>query len=346
MSNGIKDVALRAGVSISTVSRALNGMGYVSDKARAKIQKAVEELNYVPNTNARYLKAANSRNVALLVRGITNPFFSIMIRVIQRQISLRGYSLLVAAVDDEQDELDIAQQLIEEKRLCGLILLGGLYQHSQADMDKLDGIPCVFTTFRAGEDVDDSIYSSIVVDDTLETKKACEYLISMNHTNIAFLARDPMIPNTIGYRRMMGYKTALEENGLPFEPSRVLNCEYSSASGFDVARGLLARDKAITAIVAAADTISIGAAKAVLTFGLKIPEDISLIGFDGIEAAEYYHPSLDTISQPATAMAMTSIEMLFDMIAGEPGTHRVFPASFIKRGSSARNRREGPILEK
>lgn len=339
MSVSIKEVASYAGVSISTVSRALNGIGSVSKKTREKILHAAEELGYVPNTNAKYLKISNTRNVALLVRGISNPFFSPIMRLIQRQISMRGYTLLVIAVDDGQDELEVALQMIQERKLCGILLLGGLYQHTQEEIERLGGVPCVFITFRADAGVAEKLYSSVIVDDTLEMQKGCEHLIHLNHRNIAFLAKSPMQPNTTGYRRMLGYRAALEKYNIPFDPSRIIDCEYRPREGYDAVRAILSRDKSVTAILAAADTIAIGAAKAALTMGLRIPEDISIVGFDGIEFAEYYHPSIDSFSQPATAMAQSAVDMLFSMMDGEEGKHQVFETTLIKRGSTAKNRK-------
>jgi len=141
--------------------------------------------------------------------------------------------------------------------------------------------------------------------------------------------------NTIGNRRLLGYKKALEEHGIEYDSALVEDCEYAPSFGFAAAKRLLSKNLGVTAMFAASDAIAIGAAKAVLSSGLSIPGDISIVGFDGIEMAEYYHPSLDTISQPGVEMAHVSVEILFDLIAGETANrHVVFESMLVKRGSS------------
>ncbi|RKP48996.1 LacI family transcriptional regulator [Cohnella endophytica] len=328
----IKDVARIAGVGISTVSRVINNTGIVSKATRDKVLSVVEQYNYVPNNNARNLKATQSRNIALMVKGITNPFFSNMIKEIERQVDLRGYPFMIYHVEDGTNEINAAIQLVQEKNLCGIIFMGGTYDHSEEKFRRLN-IPCVLTTITAQE-VDPSIFSSVIIDDLKEAYKATKYLISLGHTAIAFMAKSPFLNETTGNRRFLGYIKALEESSIPYDPQLVEDCEYSASSGFSATRRLLNKGRGVTALFAAADTIAIGAAKAVLTAGLSIPDDISIIGFDGIEMAEYYHPSLDTISQPANEIALSSVSLLFDLITGQSvNQHIVFDAVLIKRGS-------------
>lgn len=333
MSVNIKDIAKMSGVGISTVSRVVNNTGTVTDATKAKVLAVIKEHNYIPNSNARNLKIMHSKNIALMVKGITNPFFSNMIKEIERQVNLRGYPLLIQQVEDGVDEISAAIQLVKEKNLCGIIFMGGTYDHSEEKFKQLE-VPCVLTTITTTQNVDPTVFSSVVIDDIKEAYKATSYLISLGHTNIGFLAKSPLISDTTGNRRLLGYKKALEENEILYDAQLVEDCEYSPSSGFTAMKKLLNKGKGITAAFGAADTIIIGAAKAVLTSGLSIPDDISLIGFDGIEMAEYYHPSLDTISQPDLKMAVSSAEILFDLIAGQSeNQHVVYDAVLLKRGS-------------
>ncbi|MNZ52085.1 HTH-type transcriptional regulator DegA [compost metagenome] len=333
MDVNIKDIARISGVGISTVSRVINNKGLVSKSTREKVLNVVKEYNYIPNSNARNLKTTESKNIALMVKGITNPFFSNMIKEIERQANLRGYPFLIHQVEDGTDEINAAIQLTKEKNLCGIIFMGGTYNHSEEKFKQLT-VPFVLTTITSTQEVDPDIFSSVTINELKEAYKATNYLISLGHENIGFLAKSPLLDETTGNRRYLGYKKALEEHNLPYDAQLVEDCEYSPSSGFDAARRLLKRNKGVTAIFAASDTIAIGAAKAVLTAGLSIPDDISIIGFDGIEMAEYFHPSLDTISQPGTEMALSSVGVLFDLISGRSGhQHIVYDAVLLKRGS-------------
>lgn len=336
MSASIKDVAKSAGVSISTVSRVLNATGPVSEDTRQKVQAAVRKHQYVPNSNAQSLKITHSKNIALIVSGMTNPFFAPMISFIERQVALRGYTLLIEAVEGEQNEVRIALQRIVERKLCGMIFLGGTYDHTEEDFRQMGDVPRVLLTFTAEKTVNPSLFSSIIVDDVAESVKAVEYLIGLGHRQIAFFAKSPLAANTTGHRRLLGYRQALEAHGIPFNTSLVQDCEYSPSSGYSAMRRIMAGQN-ITAVYAGADTIAIGAAKAVLSAGLSVPGDVSVVGFDGIEMAEYYHPALDTILQPGHDMAFSSVEVLFDLIANKAeNRHLVFECSLLKRGSSAK----------
>ncbi|MDF2802282.1 MAG: LacI family transcriptional regulator [Anaerocolumna sp.] len=331
----IKEIAKLSGVGITTVSRVINNSGPVSPKTREKIMSVVREYNYVPNNSARNLKSNQSKSVALLVKSITNPFFQNMIKVIEQKVSLRGYQLIIQNVTSVQNELDIAISEAKDRNLQGVILMGGSFNYTEAKLSLLK-IPCVLLTISAGEEISLNRYASVRINDELEAFKAVEYLISLGHRRIGFIMNAPvdeLTPNSLRYK---GYLRALEQYDIPFNPSLVAS-EFSSLSGFDfgfkMMKQLLMHNRDMTAVFAFADIVAIGAAKAILSSGLKIPENISLIGFDGIEEAEFYHPSIDTISQPAEQMALASVEVLFDMLQGGETKHMVFESSLLKRGS-------------
>ncbi len=335
MKTSIRDVAREAGVSISTISRVLNATGPVSEETRLRVLRAARTLGYVPNVSARNLKLTQSSTIGLLVRSIANPFFVPMIHEIKRQLTLRGMPFMVEPVEDGQDELMKAANLVADHKLCGLILIGGQYDHTREQFLQLSGVPCALVTFTAPE-APRELYSSVIIDDTQEAFRAVEYLITLGHRDICFFAKLPNSPNTTGYRRMLGYRAALEAHDIPFRPQLVQDCEYTAASGFAAMRALQMGQTSVTAAFATSDTIATGVAKAVLTAGLRIPEDVSVVGFDGIEAAEYYHPSLDTMAQPAVDMAGAGLRLLFEQMENGRTDHLVFEATLIKRGSARR----------
>jgi LacI family transcriptional regulator len=332
----IKDIAKLAGVGISTVSRVINNSGSVSEATRKKVTEIIGTHHYVPNNNARNLKITQSKNIALLVKDISNPFFNKMIRVIEHEITIQGHPLMIQNVDTRADELDIAIQEAKDRNLCGVIIMGGCYNYSEEKFRQL-AIPCVLVTVSARRDVNPALYGSVTIDDEVEGFLATEYLISLGHRRIGFIfepAPDPETPNSLRYQ---GYLRALREHGIPFDPDLVahyLNTTDSGyAAGFHSMKQLYGKNRDITAVFAFADILAIGAAKAALSLGLSIPDDISILGFDGIEIVEYYQPSLDTVYQPATEMALASTGILFDMLRNNPPRHQVYKSVLLKRGS-------------
>lgn len=340
MSLTIKDIAKRAGVGISTVSRVINNTGYVSDEVRQRVLTVVRDCGYVPNNSARNLKASGSRNIALFVKGITNPFFNKMIRIIEEKCALRGYPLLIQNVDDRTNELDLAIRERRDRNLCGVLLMGGTFGYSEQQFRQL-GVPCVLVTISASEEIPLDLYSSVKIDDEKEAYRATEYLISLGHRRIGFIydpLTDHLTPNRF---RFMGYRRALAEHDIPFDP--LLVAENTDApfhsgyiTGFNALKSLYQRAPDMTAVFAFSDVLALGAAKGAFSMGLHVPEDLSIVGFDGIEAGEFYNPSLDTIYQPANEMALASIEFLFEMLQGGKAQHRIYDAVMLKRGSCQR----------
>jgi LacI family transcriptional regulator len=331
----IKEIAKLSGVGITTVSRVINNSGPVSPKTREKVMSVVKEYSYTPNNSARNLKSNQSKCVALLVKSIDNPFFQKMIYVIEQKVALRGYQLIIQNVNDVQDELDIAIQEAKDRNLQGVILMGGSYNYSSEKFKYLK-VPCVFLTVSAGDDIPLDNYSSVRIDDEADSFRAIEYLVALGHRKIGFIYNAPLDKITPNSLRLSGYNKAMEHFNLPYEPGLIAT-DYSNLSGYDfgfkMMKQLLMKNKDMTAVFVFADIVAIGAAKAILSSGLRIPEDISIIGFDGIEQAEFYHPSLDTVAQPADQMALSSVELLFDMIQGAETKHLVYKSSLIRRGS-------------
>jgi LacI family transcriptional regulator len=335
----IKDIAKKSGVGIATVSRVLNGSGPISKTTKEKVFEAVRELNYVPNSNAQNLKLQKSNTILLLAKSILNPFFQELINLIEKQVTLQGYILDIRNVSYEQQEMDIAIYEAHNKCLCGIIIMGGVFGYTEEDFRRIS-IPCVLLTIKAADTVDENLYSSIIVDDEAESKKAVEYLLSLGHRKIGCIYNtygNIVTPNS---KRLAGYKLALSAYEIPFDPTLV-SAVHTSESGFDfgfrMMKILMSRNPDMTAVFAVADIMAVGAAKAVLSSGFRVPDDISIIGFDGIEEAEYYTPSIDTIEQPARQMAQETVHAMIDMIKGEKTSHKIIESTLLKRGSCTKN---------
>lgn len=334
----IRDIAKISGVGISTVSRVLNRSGPVSSETREKVLRAVQSTNYIPNNSARSLKTTSSRNIAVLTKTITNPFFHKLIRIIEHEVDLRGYSVILQDASGAADEIDSAIELAQDRNLCGVIIIGGKFSYSKESLVQL-GIPCVLLTVSAGESVDKSLYSSVIINDEEASFQATKQLIEMGHRKIGFVYHgqsDTAQENPTDLR-FYGYCRALRESGLPIDPTLHdfgnLIAGSGYAVGYEAMQKLYAAHQDVTAVFSFSDELAIGVAKAALSLGLKIPDDISIVGFDGTEIMEYFNPSLDTLYQPADQMALTAVESLFHMMQGGGSSHTVFNAVLLKRGS-------------
>ncbi|MBD5507971.1 MAG: LacI family transcriptional regulator [Lachnospiraceae bacterium] len=334
----IKDIAKQCGVGISTVSRALNNHPDINPATRKKILEVIEETGFIPNNSARNLKRTDAKCIAVLVKGITNPLFSSMIKIIEEETQRSRYALVLRHVEEQEDEIDVALELEKEKRLRGIVFLGGLFEHPEEKLRKLK-VPFIFSTI--GMNISDQInkveFSNIAVDDRLESAKITEYLLGLGHRKIALITEKK---GPIGGLRMEGYRQAFEKQGLPVEEELIYYVQedmdhYSMENGYLTAKRLLESGREVTAIYAVSDSLAIGVCRAVLEAGKRIPEDISVAGYDGIEMGEYYNPKLTTIKQPVEEIAKKTIRLLLDVIAErEEPQQIVFPAELVVREST------------
>jgi LacI family transcriptional regulator len=330
----IKDIAKLAQVGVSTVSRVLNNHPDVKDSTRKKILKIIRESNYIPNNSARILKQHNTKNIGILVKGVFNPFFSEMISVIGKIINELGYTMIVHQNDySSNQDIDTLIAFIKEKRLQGVICLGGNFSDITRESFKEINVPIVLTSVNTVSKQGKEYYSSIGIDDEKSACYAAKYLINKGHKNIALILGEPNDMG-IGLRRLEGYRSALTKEGIQTDNELIIAGRYSSKGAYNEVLKLLEKRKDITAIFALSDIMAIGAAKAIIDRGLKIPENISIVGFDGMDESEYYNPSITTVKQPKKLMAEMSIKLLISLINGnKENEHIVMDTKLIERDS-------------
>ena len=323
----IKDIARKCGVGVSTVSRAINNHPDINPQTREKILGVIQETGFVPNNSARYLKRTESNDIALIVKGITNPFFTDMIRVIEEGAAEHGYVAAIRHVESAQDEVAVAQALVKERRLKGIIFLGGRFLHEEDALEQI-GVPFVFAAI--GEDPKDVgtaererltrklCCANIAVDDVQAAYDAVDYLIGLGHTKIGLISEGLCVPS-VGHLRLRGYRRALADHGLAYCEDLVCDVRgdiepFSLQNGYAAAKTLLERHPDLTAIFCISDVLAIGACRAVSDMGRKVPGDVSVIGFDGLEMGEYSNPRLTTMRQPLEEIAQQAVRILFGMI--------------------------------
>lgn len=338
----IKDIAKKCGVGVSTVSRAINNHPDINQKTKNMIMEVIKTTGFVPNNSARNLKRIDAKSIAVLVKGITNPLFSDMIKVIEEETQKKKYSLVLKHVEYYEDEVNVALELVKEKRLRGIIFLGGYFFHSEEKIGNLR-VPYIFSTIgtAVSENINRALYSSVAVDDRKESHRMTSYLIGLGHREIVILSAESE-SNSIGQLRLEGYKDALLEAGIPFNEQLICQVEedvehYSMENGYCTTKKLIESGEKFTAVYATADMLAVGACRALLEAGMCIPQDVSVAGYDGIDVGKYYNPAITTIKQPVKEMAETTIKLLFDIIAGHKSyEHIVFPAKLVVRESTGK----------
>lgn len=311
----ITDIAKLSGVGVSTVSRVLNNHQDVKAETREKVLNIIKEYNYVPNNSARILKQSNTKNVGILVKGVFNPFFSAILKNISTSVEASGYTMILQHHNNPND-LDTLVGFIKEKKLQGVICLGGNFvdikEESFDDLDVAIVLLCVnLKTQKAWNS-----FSTISIADDVAAYEATQYLVQNGHKNIAIMLGDKDDLG-VGLIRYEGYKRASEDNGISVKEDYIIYGEYETAKAYEKAMSFLEENKEVTAIFAISDMMAIGVAKAVVDLGLKIRDDISIVGFDGMDVAKYYEPTITTIKQPKDEMSKMSVDLLFDLLNGE-----------------------------
>lgn len=334
----IREIARLCHTSVSTVSRAINDQYDINPNTKKKIEEVIRAYGYVPNNSARNLKRIDSRNVAVLVKGITNPFFTGMLKVFEEICSEEDYSLVLQQVGEKQDEAELAAQLEKEKKLSGILFLGGAPYRSKEWLSRLSA-PFMFCSVALREKKEVVPYPYVTIDDREESRKLVEYLIQQGHRRIAILCASEQ-DDSIGALRLSGYLDALKKHQISVEKEllrhpRSAADTYTHANGYYGVEKLLKEKVKFDAIYAISDWMAVGALRALRDHRINLPEEIGLVGFDGLTTGQFLVPSLTTLEQPAEAMAREAIQSLIRLMRGEEGEcHQIFSGTLRKRESA------------
>lgn len=314
----IKEIAKLSGISVSTVSRAINNHYDISPETKRRVQEVIDKYGYVPNNSARNLKLNDARNIAVLVKGITNPFFTSMLRIFERECTSHNYSLVLEHVEETQDMTEVAALLEKEKRLNGIVFLGGNPVLSSKRLKRL-AAPYVFCSVAVTDRKKFSHYAYVSIDDRKEAEAVTDYLFACGRKRIAILCADRQ-DISIGSLRLEGYLNSLKKHGM--EPDPALICRSKSAertytheNGYQLTMDLVRSGAEFDAIFAISDSIAIGCLRALRDCGIDVPSQVSVVGFDGLDIGRYLVPSLTTLKQPVDEMAEASMQALLAMIA-------------------------------
>jgi len=326
----IRDVAKLAGVSSMTVSRVVNSSGYASRETRERVEKAVAELGYVPNSLARSLRFKKTKTIALVLTDITNPYFTTLARAVEDSASENGFSVIFCNTDESASEEAEYVNMLLQKQVDGVLLVPARSSAESVLVLQDHQVPVVVLDRRMpGTEVD-----VVRGDSERAAFELIRHLLDLGHTRIAVLT-GPAETSTAA-DRVAGYRRALAEAGLEPDPRLVIHGQFSEESGYQMAHQALGRDPRPTALFAANNFIALGAFRAIRELGLNVPGDVSLVTFDDLPATLMIEPFLTMAAQPAYEMGLKAIELLLARLSGGPADCQeiVLPTELLIRKSS------------
>lgn len=327
----VTEVAKLAGVSVSTVSRILNGSARVADDKREAVEKAIEELNFKPNLLAQSLKRGSSMTIGVLVQAVESPFFNETLRGIEDTLSGTGYAALIVSGHWNASEEAERIRLLIARRADGLILLSGHLDDEEV-LAFSEHLPIV----AAGRQLEAPRAASLRLDNVEGGLLATRHLLSLGHTRIAHISGPADHIDAI--ERLSGYRMALEEAGLAFDPGLVVQGDFRETGGLLAVNQLLARGLPFSALFAANDQTAFGARLALYRKGIRVPEDISLIGYDDLPGSSFTTPPLTTIRQPVYEMGRQAAIALLALIGGQDAALELPRLELVIRETTQRMR--------
>ena len=333
----IKDIAKNCNVSVSTVSRVLNHHPDVSEEVRQRVLDEVERCAYIPNNSARDLVKSRSDAIGVIVRGTGNLFFSRVLKTLAEEIEKYGYTMVPHFIGTDADEIKAGAILEREKKLQGLLFLGGRFDYTPSELSVI-GIPFVCCTYtNCFGSLDESTYSSVSIDDYATARSAVEELIRRGHRRIAAVIPS-MDDRSISELRYHGYLDALKDHGLEPDPALVEETKgcFEMPETYDGVCRLLERTDDFTALFMLSDTTAMAGMKALEDHGKRIPQDVSVIAIDGVSVSEYAIPTLTTMVQPAEEMAAESARILIKMLQDESYYRHNRLKATLREGASVR----------
>ncbi|KZE69319.1 LacI family transcriptional regulator [Fictibacillus phosphorivorans] len=333
----IRDVAKKAGVSVTTVSRALNGYSDVNEKTRERIKQIAQELSYSPNLLARSLVMKKTKTIGLLVSGLRiegskdNFTFEVLCGVNDCAGEL-GYELVLISTDSKKQQEKTYKQLCKERKVEGVILQGIKTDDPYLDEVLNSEIACILIDVPMESDS----VGYVTTDNIAGAKTAVEHLTKLGHRNIGMVNGHSQA--FVSQERLEGYKKALGKNGIRFNENYVVDGAFLEETAEQVTTNLLQKHPEITALFCASDLMAMGAIRAAKQLGKNLPDNLSIVGFDNIILSSYCTPSLSTVAQNRYQLGVEATVLLTNILEGKTAEKsKVLPTEFIKRESTTEN---------
>jgi DNA-binding LacI/PurR family transcriptional regulator len=303
----IEEVAKAAGVSVATVSRVLNKSGSVSTKTRILVENAIKELNYEPNMLGRNLRRSESRMILTMIPSVSNPFYSKIVQGIEDTARKEGYNILLCNTESDVKREKIYLDLLKHRLADGIITMEPVI-----DLEILNEVGKRYPMVQCCEYSEEIDIPYVAIDNTVAAYKATKHLLTIGHRKIALINSDEKF--LYARLRKKGYIKALEEFDIPINEDWIVSGGLSFESGQRIMKHLLSLEDKPTAVFAVSDILAIGALKTIRLEGLKVPQDMAVVGFDNIQFANMMNPTLTTIEQPMYKIGVEAAEMLIKRI--------------------------------
>jgi DNA-binding LacI/PurR family transcriptional regulator len=326
------DIARLAGVSISTVSRALNGSDLINPETTKRVQELARSLNYSINVGAKNLRSGDNRTVAIVIpfdrvtrQTISDPFFLGMLGSLADALTEQGYDMLLSRVD--ADHLDKLAEVYDTGRARGIIVIGQWGHHDQLNALASRNVPLVVW----GANLPRQLYCSVGSDNVAGGQEATTHLLSKGHRRIVFLGNTDL-PEVA--QRYQGYVLAHQQASTPLDTNLQVNVSFSAQQAKEGVERMLERGLQFDAIFAASDLIAMTAISVLQSRGLRVPDDISVVGYDDIDAAGHFHPPLTTVRQSIDTAGNLLVHALLRIISGDLVEPILMPTHLVLRESS------------
>jgi LacI family transcriptional regulator len=330
----IRDVAQRAKVSIATVSRTINGVPTVDKELAARVWKAVKQLNYYPNTQARALVSGKSKLFGLLISEITNPFFPELIQGFEEIAVRHGYDVLISSTSHDLARMEVCIRRLVERKVEGVAVMTFGIEAPLLDQLADRAIPLVFVDMK----IANPLSSTLVVDYMSGITQAVEHLCALGHSRVGFVSGP--LGQRSAFLRKQAFQDAMSKIGAKQSSAWMIEGDHTLEGGMRAAEELLTLKHQPTAIMCSNDMTAIGALRVFAKNNLRVPEDISVIGFDNIHLAEFVHPSLTTVQMSRHDLARGAFEALQSAVGHVNGAERkreiYIPTRLVVRQSTAR----------
>jgi len=328
----IRDVAKRARVAPTTVSRVINHSGYVSNTTRARVETAIDDLGYVPNRLARSLRLKRTHTLGLVVTDIANPFWPAVARGVEDTAQEAGFNVILCNTDESEAKQERYLDVLLQKRVDGILLVPACSSAALGKWIESQTIPVILLDRR----VDCAKVDTVRGDSEDGAYQLVRHLISLGHERIAVLSGPQNVSTAVD--RVAGYRRALAEAGLEARAEWVQSGQFSQASGYEATERLLATSPRPSALFAVNNFLAVGALRALRNAGLRVPDEMSVVSFDDLTSELVIEPFLTVAQQPAYEMGQRAAELLLDRLSGSaPIAYRqvVLPVKVTIRGSSA-----------
>ncbi len=319
----IKDIARAAGVSPSTVSRALHGHPRISQTTASRIRHLAQEMGYTPSLPARSLVTKDTATIGMVITQAADPFLARLVLGVEDAAQSHGYSVFLSSSYRDPHREEAVLRSFYERRVSGVVVTGSQIDDGYLDLCQRYPLPVVLTNCR-------TYPYSVLTDNRSGAEQAVEHLVRLGHRRIAYAASD--LASRANHDRFAGYRAVLKRHGIPFDQNLVLNGDGTLAGGAQVGERLLTLVPRPTAIFCFNDVMAMGVLHTLVEAGLCIPQDCSVVGFDDLEWAAYYCPPLTTVRQPGYRLGRRAIRMLFRLIEGQENVQaEVLPAELVVR---------------